>query len=81
MARIVYRIANLYMWKDEGRFSQALQVYSWFFLELCTDFAELYTCETGRKATKVGVRLQSLSYAKLNQRKQIKTLAYIALDS
>ena len=30
-----------------------------------------HVCETGRKATKVGGWLQSLSYAKLDKRKEI----------
>ena len=38
-------------------------------------------CATDKKATKVGGWLQSLSYTKLDWGKEIKTPAYVELDS
>jgi len=44
------------------------KMYACFFLELCTDLAR-FMKTTGKKATKVGGWLQSLSYAKLDLHK------------
>ena len=56
------------------------KMYGFFSLELCTDLAR-FMKTTGKKATKVGGWLQSLSYAKLDLHKLIKTPAYIELYS